>query len=209
MVTQIRLTLGDRLEISPETGQPVATIVIRDRRLRYLISCSTQRRSGLRRPTATGVLSFGRRPPCPPLGTVYRSEAEMGSGNWFARVVSRCMAFAQRNSLHGARQNIHRHYDLSNEFFHLWLDDQMVYSCAYFAAPSMNLDAAQRLQNGLHLPAKLNLKNGGTCSGYRLRMGRTCPAHGEIIERQRYRGSASPVEPGPVGAEAVYCYFGS
>jgi cyclopropane-fatty-acyl-phospholipid synthase len=35
------------------------------------------------------------------------------------------------------------HYDLSNDFFTLWLDERMVYSCAYFQDPSWDLDRAQ------------------------------------------------------------------
>jgi cyclopropane-fatty-acyl-phospholipid synthase len=153
---QIRLTFGDRLEISPETGQPVATIAIRNRGtlLDLLFDPEVGFGEGYRdgRIVVEGDL-------VPALEAVYRSEAEMGSENWFARVVSRCMAFAQRNSLHGARQNIHRHYDLSNDFFRLWLDDQLVYSCAYFAAPSMNLDAAQVAKMD-YICRKLNLKKG-------------------------------------------------
>ena len=33
---------------------------------------------------------------------------------------------------YGARQNIHRHYDLSNELFALFLDETMTYSAALF-----------------------------------------------------------------------------
>ena len=39
---------------------------------------------------------------------------------------------AQRNTLEGARQNIHRHYDLSNDLFALFLDSTMSYSSAVF-----------------------------------------------------------------------------
>ncbi|WTI57262.1 cyclopropane-fatty-acyl-phospholipid synthase family protein [Streptomyces platensis] len=39
---------------------------------------------------------------------------------------------AQRNTLEGARQNIHRHYDLSNDLFALFLDPTMSYSSAVF-----------------------------------------------------------------------------
>jgi cyclopropane-fatty-acyl-phospholipid synthase len=42
-----------------------------------------------------------------------------------------------------ARQNIHQHYDLGNEFYGLWLDDAMVYTCAYFERPDQSLEAAQ------------------------------------------------------------------
>jgi len=43
-----------------------------------------------------------------------------------------------------ARENIHRHYDLGNEFFRLWLDPAMVYTCAYYEHPVMELEQAQQ-----------------------------------------------------------------
>lgn len=46
-------------------------------------------------------------------------------------------------SLAAARRNAHHHYDLGNEFYRLWLDDQLVYTCAYFATPDASLEAAQ------------------------------------------------------------------
>lgn len=47
------------------------------------------------------------------------------------------------NTLDGSRDNIHRHYDLGNDFYRLWLDERMVYTCAYFPTPSASLEAAQ------------------------------------------------------------------
>jgi cyclopropane-fatty-acyl-phospholipid synthase len=41
------------------------------------------------------------------------------------------------------RAAIRYHYDVGNDFYRLWLDDRMVYSCAYFASPSSTLDDAQ------------------------------------------------------------------
>jgi len=41
------------------------------------------------------------------------------------------------------REAISSHYDVSNEFFALWLDRQRVYSCAYFETPDDSLDLAQ------------------------------------------------------------------
>ncbi len=38
---------------------------------------------------------------------------------------------------------IAHHYDVSNDFYRLWLDPQMVYSCAYFREDGMDLEAAQ------------------------------------------------------------------
>lgn len=46
-------------------------------------------------------------------------------------------------SLAKARENIHDHYDIGNEFYRLWLDDQLVYTCAYFPTPEMSLEQAQ------------------------------------------------------------------
>jgi cyclopropane-fatty-acyl-phospholipid synthase len=45
---------------------------------------------------------------------------------------------------HDDRDNIHAHYDLSNEFFALMLDDTMMYSSAVFDRPGMSLADAQR-----------------------------------------------------------------
>jgi cyclopropane-fatty-acyl-phospholipid synthase len=42
-----------------------------------------------------------------------------------------------------ARRAVRKHYDLGNDFFRLWLDEQMVYTCAYFADPDQGLEEAQ------------------------------------------------------------------
>ncbi|MFD1146030.1 class I SAM-dependent methyltransferase [Saccharothrix hoggarensis] len=49
----------------------------------------------------------------------------------------------ERNTVEGARQNIHRHYDLSNDLFAAFLDESMTYSSAWFAPGSDDLHAAQ------------------------------------------------------------------
>ncbi|MHB1345609.1 MAG: DUF7884 domain-containing protein, partial [Thermoleophilia bacterium] len=46
-----------------------------------------------------------------------------------ARILT--MALRNRNSLRRARRNIQHHYDLGNDFYGLWLDESMTYSCAY------------------------------------------------------------------------------
>ena len=47
------------------------------------------------------------------------------------------------NTLRGSRDNIHRHYDLGNAFYRLWLDDRMLYTCAYYPTPAASLEQAQ------------------------------------------------------------------
>ncbi len=49
----------------------------------------------------------------------------------------------EKHSLGRDRQAVSYHYDVSNEFYALFLDRQMVYSCAYFAGPEEDLDIAQ------------------------------------------------------------------
>jgi cyclopropane-fatty-acyl-phospholipid synthase len=57
------------------------------------------------------------------------------------------------------REAIRHHYDVSNEFYGLWLDPRMVYSCAYFRAASDSLEQAQ-LQKLDHICTKLRLAPG-------------------------------------------------
>lgn len=66
---------------------------------------------------------------------------------------------AQRNSLRQARNNIHHHYDFGNDFYKLWLDREMTYTCAYFPTPAMDLESAQRAKMQ-HICRKLRLKPG-------------------------------------------------
>ena len=64
-----------------------------------------------------------------------------------------------RHSLRRDRQAVSFHYDLSNEFFQLWLDRRMIYSCAYFENADNNLDQAQEAKLK-HLCRKLRLQPG-------------------------------------------------
>jgi len=66
---------------------------------------------------------------------------------------------ARRNSLCGSRRNIHHHYDIGNDFYKLWLDERMVYTCAYFTDQDMSLEDAQ-LAKLDHVCRKLRLKPG-------------------------------------------------
>jgi cyclopropane-fatty-acyl-phospholipid synthase len=57
------------------------------------------------------------------------------------------------------RDAIEFHYDVSNEFYRLWLDRAMVYSCGYFERPEATLDEAQQAKLE-HVCRKLLLKEG-------------------------------------------------
>jgi cyclopropane-fatty-acyl-phospholipid synthase len=67
--------------------------------------------------------------------------------------------FQQANPVGRAQQNVAHHYDIGNDFYKLFLDRGMQYSCAYFLDDTETLEDAQ--QNKLRLiAAKLNLKPG-------------------------------------------------
>ena len=57
------------------------------------------------------------------------------------------------------REAVTAHYDLSNDFYQLWLDAAMVYSCAYFRSTSNTIDQAQK-QKLDYICRKLRLKPG-------------------------------------------------
>lgn len=63
------------------------------------------------------------------------------------------------NTKDGNREAISFHYDVSNEFYGLWLDRQMIYSCAYFERADEDLDQAQCNKLDL-ICRKLRLKPG-------------------------------------------------
>jgi cyclopropane-fatty-acyl-phospholipid synthase len=63
------------------------------------------------------------------------------------------------NTLSQSRENIHHHYDIGNDFYRLWLDREMLYTCAYFAEPDLTLEAAQIAKMEL-VCRKLRLKPG-------------------------------------------------
>jgi len=65
----------------------------------------------------------------------------------------------QRNKTTASRKNVQHHYDLSNEFYRLFLDEDLQYSCAYWPSLDISLEDAQRAKKA-HIAAKLNLKPG-------------------------------------------------
>jgi cyclopropane-fatty-acyl-phospholipid synthase len=69
------------------------------------------------------------------------------------------MALCQRNSVWMSKQNIKHHYEIGNDFYQLWLDGDLVYSCGYFHRTDDDLDRAQA-QKLSHLCTKLRLAPG-------------------------------------------------
>jgi len=64
--------------------------------------------------------------------------------NWFGKLALKLWHRNTRNSLTGSRKNIAAHYDLSNNFFKLWLDESMTYSSGWYQQPDWTLEQAQQ-----------------------------------------------------------------
>lgn len=143
----LRFALWDGVELSPNAGAPVATIVFKNRRALF---------SWVWDPD----LNFGE---------AYMFGAVEIHGNLLRMLEATYRALGtkprpwwlwrQSNGMSAARENVHQHYDLGNDFYRLWLDREMVYTCAYFPTPDCSLEAAQVAKMDL-VCRKLNLKAG-------------------------------------------------
>ena len=67
---------------------------------------------------------------------------------WLGRMANRLLHTRNANTREGSRRNIQAHYDLSNDFYRLFLDPTMLYSCALWRCPAESLEEAQL--NKLH-----------------------------------------------------------
>jgi len=136
----VQLRLRNGAEVSPRSALAVAKIVIQDRKtlLRLLLDPEAEFGDAYSdgRITLEGDLVSA-------LEVLYRSLPEAEHQRWYVKLVSKCMDYVQRNSLRGSRRNIHRHYDLNTDFYRLWLDPQLVYTCAYYLSPGATLEEAQ------------------------------------------------------------------
>lgn len=100
------------------------------------------------------------------LADVLRFGVRCGLGdmrrNWKERLTGKTLkAIGRLRSVKKEKQNIAHHYDLGNDFFSLWLDPSLAYSCAYFQSEGDTLAQAQQ-QKFDHSLKKLRLQPGET-----------------------------------------------
>jgi cyclopropane-fatty-acyl-phospholipid synthase len=93
------------------------------------------------------------------LEATFRSSAANAAVAGLRSRWARARLLLRRNTRRGSRRNIHAHYDLGNEFYRLWLDPTMSYTCAYFRSESMTLLEAQVAKMD-HVCRKLRLHAG-------------------------------------------------
>lgn len=155
----VRLAMASGAAVSPAHGAPQFTLWIRDLRTIGDILIDPEVGFGDAwsegRVRLTGdLVAF--------LECAYETMQRLWSNpGWHVRLISRWLNLRQANTVEGSRRNIHSHYDLGNDFYRLWLDNQMVYTCAYFPQPSATLEEAQSAKLD-YVCRKLRLQRGET-----------------------------------------------
>jgi cyclopropane-fatty-acyl-phospholipid synthase len=131
----VRVALWDGSAVCTSPAPPVGTVRIGDRDTLYRVLYHPELALG--EAYVDGGLEIEG-----DLVQVLEASFAEPSRSWLARWVRR-VPRPRANNLSGSRANIHHHYDLGNDFYRLWLDERMVYTCAYFLTPEATLEAAQ------------------------------------------------------------------
>ena len=155
----IRLVLRGREELSPASGTgAIATVLIADRRTlaRLLFRPEIAFGDGY---TDGRIVVDGDLVQL--MEHVIRLMRFTNPEGLFRRMSSRWLHRVQANTIAGSARNIHHHYDLTTDFYRLWLDSRLVYTCAYFPSPSISLEEAQVAKMD-HVCRKLQLRPGET-----------------------------------------------
>ncbi len=152
----LRVVLWDGTQITADGSSPAVAMVIRDRGALWrlltnpLLNFGDDYSAG-RIEVEGGLVRF--------METVYRG---MRSTPRYRRVSDPAAYRRNQPNLNSpleSRRNIHRHYDIGNDFYQLWLDREMLYTCAYFSDQAASLEDAQTAKMDL-ICRKLRLEPG-------------------------------------------------
>jgi cyclopropane-fatty-acyl-phospholipid synthase len=145
---RLRFVLWDGYEVQPPGGDVVGTIVFKNRHALFSWIWDSDLNFG-------EAYMFGavelRGDLVRMLEEIYRALGVSPERRWWLR--------RRSNDLGEAWENVHRHYDLGNDFYRLWLDRELIYTCAYFPDPSCTLEEAQVAKMD-RVCRKLDLKPG-------------------------------------------------
>lgn len=150
----VRLWNGDEFQVN--AANPVACMEFRDRRAVFELLVAP--RTGFGDCYSKGLidiqgdfLAFAEE--------VTRSITKSREGSYYLPRLHSFLHSLRPNTLTRSRNNVHHHYDLGNDFYALWLDPRMVYTCAYFESPDATLEQAQIAKLD-HVCRKLDLRPG-------------------------------------------------
>lgn len=146
----LKISLWDGTTLYGGARPPVAAIEIRDRRT--LLGLLRNRELVFGEGYTSGRLRV-HGDLVTALEAIYRTFPPRAAG-WLSR-----LSTWRRNTMDRSRHDIHEHYDIGNDFYRLWLDEEMLYTCAYFAETGMTLEQAQ-VAKMRHVCRKLDLRPG-------------------------------------------------
>jgi cyclopropane-fatty-acyl-phospholipid synthase len=133
------LVLWDGQKIASPGKPSLARVLIRDRGALLKLIANPELGFG-EMYTAERIEVHGNLVDC--LEAIYRALPRTDHGQIAQKLLAPFNA-PLRNTVPRARRNIHHHYDIGNDFYKLWLDRDLVYTCAYFPDPTMGLEEAQ------------------------------------------------------------------
>ena len=178
----IELAIRDRARVAPP-GDPVARVTFANRATLLAILPDPPLRFGDAYSDGNVTIEGDL---VQLLEAVYHAGAAADKPASLLRRATGALHRPHRNTLAGSRDNIHRHYDIGNDFYALWLGSTMAYTCAYYPTPAATLDEAQAAKMD-HVCRKLRLKPRGERRRGGLRLGHARAAHGAPLRRARAR----------------------
>jgi cyclopropane-fatty-acyl-phospholipid synthase len=149
-VEALRLVLG-QAEVGAKAGSELATVRIKDRRTLLGILLRPQVYSGDAYADGRVEIEGDLVGMIEGVNRALREREVLPADGWRQRFLVR------PNTERRSRQNVHHHYDLGNDFYRLWLDRELVYTCAYFPEPETDLETAQIAKMD-HVCRKLRLR---------------------------------------------------
>ena len=156
---RVRFPGGQTRSYGPATGETASLEIASDAALRKLCLNPSL---GLGEGYMDGTVTFNERGLEDTLVLLLRNREAGGLPGWLrATNTARYHArrFIQRNAPSRARRNVAHHYDISDDLYRLFLDQDMQYSCAYFTDPDMSLEAVQEAKKA-HIGRKLRIEPG-------------------------------------------------
>lgn len=131
--------LWDGTRLPSDTAKPVVWVHVHDRRSLLRLALNPDLQFG-------ELFSAGRLDVEGSLVDLGEAVYRVSLTSTVRSPIAAVLRFVNRprdNAEQQSRENIHHHYDIGNDFYRLWLDRQLVYTCAYFSDPAMTLEAAQ------------------------------------------------------------------
>ena len=152
----ITFALWDGSAVAPE-GESVGTVTFKDRSTLYRVIAFPE--VGFGDGYSQGRIEISG----DFVQVFYRGFAaiEAGGPHKFKRNLLGRLPRSRRNTRTTSRKHIREHYDLGNDFYRLWLDEDMVYTCAYYETPEATLETAQAAKMD-HVCRKVMLQPGMT-----------------------------------------------